>query len=376
MKRSNVLRRIGTAVKAFGFKQWFLLAVNIVLVLASVGCAIGLNAVGNTLGDLTAAGRFQGMGETRFAQLACYLPVDDGKTEEDIYAFRRSLDSALVEQSLEAPEGGRLYIDAYYGAAPVTVSTENGAAEVKAVGAGGDFFYFHPMALRGGSYIKGSDLMDDLVVLDEEMAWRLYGGTDLAGLPVYINGEAFVISGVIARDRDFATDQAYTGSGGVFMSFSAMRRLIETASITGYEIVMPDPVTGYAKGTVTDAFPIGEGDVVENSSRYGLPHLLEVMRGFGLRSMRTNGVVYPYWENAARLTEDYAAALLVLAVLFALCPLAFAAVLAVREIRRAYRFAKVKIPEKVEAAVEKKREERLEKSYAKDQSQGDESGGK
>ena len=358
-------QRISNAIHNFGFKQWFLLVLNIVLVLASAACAVGLHTVSNTLGDLNAARQFQGTGETRFAQLACYLPVDDGKTEGDIYAFRQQLDSKLVEQSLEAPAGGRLYIDAYNGAASVTVSTENGSAEVKAMGVGGDFFYFHPMTLRGGSYIKSSDLMDDLVVLDEETAWRLYGGTNLAGLTVYINGEAFVISGVIARDTDFATNKAYTGDGGVFMSFSAMQRLMESASITGYEIVMPNPITGYARGVVEETFPVGEGDVVENSSRYSLTHLLDVIKSFGLRSMRTNGVIYPYWENAVRLTEDYAALLLVLSVLFALCPLTFAAVLIIRDIRRAYRFAKEKIPEKVEEAVEKKKEERLEKSYDK-----------
>lgn len=370
MRRPNILRRIGAAIKNFGFKQWFLLILNIVLVLASAGCIIGLNVVSSTLGDLTAAGRFRGGGEMRFAQLACYLPVDGGKSEEDIYTFRRDIESALVEQSLEAPEGGRLYLDAYYGTGSVTVSTENGSASVKAVGVGGDFFYFHPMALRGGAYIKSSDLMDDLVVLDEETAWKLYGGTELAGLPVYINGEAFVISGVVARDTDFATKKAYTGDGGVFMSYSALSRLLETASVTGYEIVMPDPITGYAKSVTEEKFPIGTGDVVENSSRYGVAHLLDVIKGFGQRSMRTNGVIYPYWENAARLTEDYAALLLVLAVLAALCPAVFLIVLVIRDIRRAYRFAKVKIPEKVEEAVEKKREERLEKSFAKEPENG------
>jgi len=81
--------------------------------------------------------------------------------------------------------------------------------------------------------------------------------------------------------------------------------------------------------------------------------------------MRGNGVIYPYWENAARLTEDYAALLLMLAVLSALCPLAFVLVLAIRDIRRAYRFAKVKIPEKVEETMERRKEERLEKIYEK-----------
>ena len=81
--------------------------------------------------------------------------------------------------------------------------------------------------------------------------------------------------------------------------------------------------------------------------------------------MRTNGVIYPYWENAARLTEDYAALLLVLSVIFALCPLTFAAVLVIKYIVRGYRAVKKAVPEKVEAAIEQHREERLEREYEK-----------
>lgn len=367
MTRPNLFRRILTALKGFGFKQWFLVLLNVILTAGAIGCALGLRSVGGMLESLTAAERFQGAGDMRYAQLACYLPVDGGKTEDDIYAFQQSLESKMVEQSLEAPEGGRLYLDAYSGEAGVTVRSENsGGAEVKATGVGGDFFYFHPLPLRSGSYIKSDDLMDDLVVLDEEMAWKLFGGTNLAGMTMYINGEPFLISGVISRETDSATGRAYTGDGGVFMSFSALQRLAEKTTVTSYEIVMPNPITGYAKSIVEESFPVGSGDVVENSSRYSLLHLWEVIRSFGERSMRTNGVIYPYWENAVRLTEDYAALLLVLAVLAAIPPVTFALVLIIRDVRRAYRFAKVKIPEKVDEAVEKHREERLENKYKKD----------
>lgn len=362
----NLFRRIAKAVRGFGFKQWFLLALNAALVLGAVGCLAGLKAVSGTLSSMSAAERFQGDGGTRFAQLACYLPVGGGKTEEDILSFRSSLETKMVEQSLEAPEGGSLYLDAYSGTASVSVSSENsGSATVKAVGVGGDFFYFHPLHLRGGSYISDEDLMDDLVVLDEEMAWRLFGGTDLAGLTMYINGQPFVVSGVVAREDDFATNKAYAGDGGVYMSFSAMKRLVEDASISSYEIVMPDPIGGYAQNMLEETFPIGNGDIVENSNRYSLLHLVEVIRSFGQRSMRVNGVDYPYWENAARLTEDYAALLAVLAVALAVCPAVFALALAIREIRQGYRFAKAKIPEKVEEAMEKRKEALLEKSYEK-----------
>ena len=174
MNRPNIFRRMLSAVKGFGFKQWFFLVLNVLLVGGSIGCLAGLGSVSHALSTLNAAEQFRGQGDTRFAQLACYLPVDDGKTEDDIRSFRQSLEAQLVEQSLEAAEGGRLYIDAYSGTAQVTVGSDNGGnASVKAIGVGGDFFYFHPLRLRAGAYIKSDDLMDDLVVLDEEMAWRL-----------------------------------------------------------------------------------------------------------------------------------------------------------------------------------------------------------
>ena len=362
----ELLRRAGTKIKSFGFRQWFLLALNVILVLACIGSLVGLRVVGGALESLTAAERFRGGSETRFAQLACFLPVGQGKSEEDIRAFRQTLDSKMVEQSLESPENGSLYLDAYCGMGTVSVSgSGSGSASLTAVGVGGDFFYFHPLKLRSGSYINGGDLMDDLVVLDEETAWRLYGSADLAGMPVTINGKAFLVSGVISREDDFATQKAYHSDGGIFMSYSALLRLQENTDIICYELVMPDPISGYAKSVVSENFQVGDGDIVENSSRYTVGHLWEVIRSFGDRSMRTNGVIYPYWENAARLTEDYAALLLVLAVLSALCPAGFVLVNGIRYVRRGYRFAKQKVPEKIDAAVEKRRETRLEREYEK-----------
>lgn len=365
MRKPDLFRRAGGAIRGFSFKQWFLLILNVVLLAAMTASLVGLGAVSSALDSVGAADRFRGGGEMRFAQLACFMPVDQGKTEEEILQFRQTLDSKLVEQSLEAPENGSLYIDAYSTTATVTVASERSSATAAAVAVGGDFFYFHPLYLRSGNYFSSDDLMDDLVLLDEDLAWRLFGGTDLVGLSLTINGEPFVVGGVISREDDFASQKAYSGEGGLFMSYSALARLEEETAISCYELVMPDPISGYAKGVVTDNFSVNGGDVVENSSRYTLGHLLEVAGSFGERSMRANGVIYPYWENAVRLTEDYAVLLLVLSVLFALCPVVFVVVIAVGCIRRSYRFMKAKVPEKVEAAIEQRREERLEREYEK-----------
>lgn len=347
-------------LRGFGFKRWLLLGLNLVLLIACAACAVGVRQISTTLNTTTAAERFRGESDTRFAQLACYLPAGQGVTQEEIFTFRQTLESKFTEQSLEAPENGSLTIDAYCASEKVTATTDYGSAELTALGVGGDFFYFHPLSLRSGSYISERDLMDDLVVLDESLAWRLFGSTDLAGMTMWINGEPFVVSGVVTLEEDFATAKARTQEGALFLSYSALNRLKEELTIDCYEIVLPDPITGYASGVMEENFPIGTGDLVENSSRYSLGHLLKIAGSVGERSMRTNGVIYPYWENALRLTEDYAALLLILAILFALCPLVFAGVLAIRAICRGYRRIKKAVPEKIDSAVERRREHKYE----------------
>lgn len=354
---------------AFRLKIGASLIWNIVLLLACAASVVGLRVVSTTL-DTSAAQRFRGESEIRFAQLACFLPVGQGKAVEDILSFRQGLDAVFIEQALEAPESGSLYVDAYSGSCAVSLATDHGSAAVTAIGVGGDFFHFHPLQLRSGSYISGRDMMDDLVLLDEELAWRLFGGTELTGLTLRINGLPFVVSGVVRLEDDFASRQARTQKGGIFMSWSALKRLNEDLTVDCYEIVMPDPITGYARSVVEERFPVGEGEVVENSSRYTPAHLLEVAGSFGERSMRVNGVIYPYWENALRLTEDYAALLLVLAVLFALCPVISAAVLTVRYVRRGWCLVKTGLPAMVEDAVERRKERRLERELEK-QSEGE-----
>lgn len=340
-------------LRAFGFRRWRLMAVEAVLCLACVLSAAGLWAVKEAV-DVSAGERFAGESGQRFSQVAAFLPVGQGKSEEDILAFRQALENKFVEQALKTPENGSLYVDAYSGRSDVTVATEHGTAGVTAFGVGGDFFYFHPLALHSGAYIAERDLMDDLVVLDEVLAWRLFGGTELAGLTVYINGAPFVVSGVVSMEDDFASRAARKDEGCLFMSFSAMKKLNEEAAIDCYEIVLPDPITGYGRSVVGETF--SDGAVVENTGRYSPRRLVEVAKDFGHRSMRADGVIYPYWENARRLTEDYAALLLFLTVLFAVVPALSVLVLAIQAARSGWRRGVGTIRAKLEAAMEQRRE--------------------
>ncbi|HIR50883.1 MAG TPA: ABC transporter permease [Candidatus Avoscillospira avicola] len=342
-------------------RRWRLFLANCILAALVLVCFAIFQAVAGTLESIHAADRFRGGNEMRFAQLACFMPEDGGKSEEDIRLFHQTLDQKLTDASLEAPEGASLYTDAYSGHISLNVTGDHGSATVKAIGVGGNFFQFHPLRLRSGSYISENDFMQDRVVLDETLAWQLFGGFDVAGLSVTIDGKPFYVAGVVRRESDFATKEAYLDGASMFLSYSAMKALDENSTITCYEIVMPDPISGFAHGVLTENFDVGTGDIVENSSRYSLENLFSVIGDFGKRSMRNNGVIYPYWENAVRLTEDYLALLLVLMLLFGLCPAVTLLVLAIRQVIRTWRTLKREVPARLDRARERRREKLYEK---------------
>lgn len=101
----------------------------------------------------------------------------------------------MIDASLEAPEGGSLYQDAWSGTATsVAVSGPAGKSNVKTYGVGGDFFLFHPYTLLSGSYIAESDFAQDRVVLDENLAWQLFGSSDVAGMEVTIGERNYPVA--------------------------------------------------------------------------------------------------------------------------------------------------------------------------------------
>lgn len=74
----------------------------------------------------------------------------------------------------------------------------------------------------------------------------------------------------------------------------------DTGMITAYEIVMPDPVEGYAAAILEKALGEETGAiVVDNTNRFGIRNLVKDIREFPLLGMRTAAVRYPYWENVA-----------------------------------------------------------------------------
>lgn len=338
-------------------KKWIFWGVNSLLVLLAAVCLLLGRSVCTALPTLDAANTWAGESGQPFTQLACYLPDDRQITQEDVWNFRQTLEGKLNEAALEAPENGSLYTDAYAGFGTLKVTGERGSAEVKVAGVDGDFFRFHPLRLRSGGYLSESDLMQDRVILDEELAWKLFGGMDLTGLSVTIGTADYYVAGVVSREEDRYSTLAYTDGAGMFMSYSALKQCAEDTGISCYEIVLPDPITSFGKNLVHESFPLNGGILVENSGRYTLGNLLTVIGDFGQRSMGRNGIIYPYWENAVRMTEDLAALLLVLTVLFAALPVISLAVMVIRHLRRLWKTTVGGIKTKTVEHMEHRREE-------------------
>ena len=335
----------------------------ILLVLFLVCLAIG-SKISGTLGSMGAAEAWQGESNMRFSQIACFFPENGTVNKEQVLAFRATLDTKLLENSMEADEDTVLYADAYSAESLMNVSVGKGTSRVNVIGVGGDFFLFHPLYLRSGGYVSEKDLMQDRVVLDEDVAWMLFGSSNVAGMTVTVNGRELVVAGVISRESDFATKQAYTAGPGMFMCWDTFHALTEKGA-NCYEIVLPDPVAGFGKTLVEENFPAEAASCVENSSRYSVKNLMDVAANFGKRSMRNDGVIFPYWENAVRLTEDYLALIMVVMALLIIFPLVRGIVFVIRTIIRTYRKAKKKIPEEIEKRVEQRKEQQYEKAGAR-----------
>ncbi|MCR5664943.1 MAG: ABC transporter permease [Oscillospiraceae bacterium] len=282
-----------------------------------------------------AAERWQGESERRFAQVSCFVPVDEAVSRNQIYAFRAKLMEELNKASLDGEGTDGLWRDAWSAVGKLQIASDKGSAEASVIAVGGDFFSFHPLRLLGGGYLSEDDLMKDRVVLDRELAWKLYGGTELQGLSVEIAGRRFVIAGVVEREQDAASRMAYTAGMGLFMSCESYAALSGNENcITAYELVLTEPVDGFAADVAGKNFPLGRGEVLKNTGRFSYGRLLGLLAKTDERSMQAMGMIYPYWENAARVTENRCLRLLLAAMLLALAPAAALVVWIVRLLKR------------------------------------------
>jgi hypothetical protein len=252
-----------------------------------------------------------------------YLDVDTSAVVETVKVEDMGDGTTVTEH---VPTISDLYVSSYCAQGIVDISFEGKTAEsVNAIGFGGDFFFIHPLTLVSGSYINSNSLMKDGIVIDEELAWQLFGSNDIIGQQVTIGNVPHYICGVIKRDAGRIRKAAGLTNSYVYMSYDSLAKYGDilsgrtnsvdasedggttlTGGINCYEIVMPDPVEGIASKIVKESTGVDDRYiyVVDNTNRFSFFSILKVMREFGTRSMWGKPIFYPYWENTARGWED------------------------------------------------------------------------
>ena len=321
-----------------------LLILPLIFLTVCLACFSGAFYTTQMLPDQYAYRRWQGDGTLPFSQISCFLPGEKKISLTDVYTFRNAMMTAFRTDSIES-ENPYPFLDCWStpGSIRVYGDRNSGTASLQAVG--GNFFVFHPLKLVNGSYFSETDLMQDNILLDEDLAWLLFGGNDLEGMTVHLLDVPFRIAGVVARGNDYASRKAYTAGMGLYMSYDAFLSIsAEDAGIgiTCYEACIPNPVKGYAKKLADEKFPIGTGLILENTHRFSFWNLLRIVKDLPARSIH-DGPSLPYWENAARYAETSAALLLLVGLLTGLVPL----VAAVRLLLTGGRKAKEKLEDEV-----------------------------
>ena len=282
--------------------------------------------------------------DMRYAQISAFISPYAGF--DDSFADRSltsSLDNALTTASITpANEDASLYTYAYSSETNVSLSyqspetgqTVKSGVNAATLGVGGDFFIFHPLKLLSGQYFDATDtILNDLIIIDENIAWQFFGSYDVAGFELMVNGQRCFISGVCEVDENYS--KFYGDGGRVFMSYSLLKKMNgDELPITCYELCLPNPVSGFALDILNKNLGVDESQVelVENSDRFTNSALLHRLTTFSERSVRQKLVAYPYWENTAVMLTDRAALLFI----FKLVPAIVLVLLLAAEIVIAY----------------------------------------
>ena len=277
-----------------------------VLLLLGLAALLIAASLPRSLQSQRQAERWAGESGLQFRQLSCVLSTGQTLEPDTVLSFREKAAKAVAEANLDLPSDGS-FCDAWSVSGTVKITGARGSFDAAALAVGGRFFDFHPYALRSGVALSESDLMQDRVVVDEQLAWMLYGSTELAGMRVQIGEAEYLIAGVVAQPDDRFTRALGERAPTVYLDYTNREALEESGTVC-YEIVLPEPVKGFAKRTVEDTFA-KLGMVLENTGRFTFWESMKRLKNFVTLGTRTQVVAFPAWENAAVCAENACALL-------------------------------------------------------------------
>lgn len=307
------------------------LIAGIVLFLLGLSLLLAAALLPRPLQSQLQAERWAGESGGRFAQFDCILAP--GKTLEPsaIYGFRETALNKLAASDDGLPADGSAICDAWSAGGTLKITGPRGSFDVSALAVGGRFFDFHPQSLLSGVFLAESDLQKDRVVLDEQLAWMLFGAFDVTGMAVTVGDAELRVAGVVTQPEDRFTRLAGGAAPTVYLSYEC-RPLLSGEGVVCYETVLPDPVKGFAKSVAEGTFA-SQGMVAQSTDRFSFAASLRRLTKLTQQGVRTDSVIFPLWENAAVIAENTCAILRAFALLCLVFPAVLLIAAAVRLLR-------------------------------------------
>ena len=255
--------------------------------------------------------------EKPYAMASVFLEPDQAIPPTRMGEIYLAVENALTAGGVGSQEHPWFYAASYLTDATLKNGTASCDVELSAVA--GDFFRIHPMELVSGWYMDEDDVMHDRIVLDRQTAWNLFYSSNVAGAYLELNGVQYQVAAVVDIEvgrfnRMAAGTQCrawvFADSPGLAVPGTDGLGGSSTPGYTCMEMVLPQPVKDFAASTLKnvlgDMIP-EDALIMDNSGRFSLKSRWDVLRSLPTRGISSYAVPYPYWENAARLTENHLA---------------------------------------------------------------------
>lgn len=278
-------------------------------------------SISSNIDFINAGDRWSADGE-RFAVITLYTEQGDTLSEDQIGAWARSVDSSLLEASI-APENenARSWAYTYAFEETLNVMGPRASASAQTIAAGGDFFVFHPLEFIYGAPFLNDSSLPNGVVLDEDLAWKLFGAVNIIGMEMTIEETPFTVVGITRREsKNGIYDYTYGERPRMYMSYAGYAKLYgDEPRITMFESAIPNAVRSFAKNIYDGVVKANEetSTVMEASDRFSLQNRYNNMKLLKYSWIRENKIEYPYWENVARVADHRCAIMMIFEVVLA-----------------------------------------------------------
>ena len=256
-----------------------------------------------------------------YAMASVFLPAEQAISPDFIGEMYLNVENALTDGGVTSEN-----YPWYYAASYMTEGTlyhEGAYSTVELTAIGGDFFRIHPMDLLSGWYMDKDDVMRDSIVLDRQAAWELFYSWNAAGQYVELNGYTYIVAAVVDTEGGKYNELAAGATKRAWVLSDSPALADSEAGYTCIEMVLPQPIDGFAVSTLKSALNGAISDsttLTDNSGRFSLKNRWNTLRNAATWAVSNGGIAYPYWENAAKLTENHLALRLIPEVILLIFP--------------------------------------------------------